>query len=160
MLYTHVYNIHIIYIITRIFSVDISNPIELILWRMYFLAVSIVNIFGRATELWRYKLSIRIRIPVVLNHNHYLKNKQKNWYKIYCITTNKIHKHTIPNTMEYQKTTHVPNELFDTYLPKLSFSELKILLYIIRQTYGWKLKNGKRKQFEKHMINFIKKLVI
>ena len=48
--------------------------------------------------------------------------------------------------MEYQKTTHVPNVLFDMYLPKLSFSELKILLYIIRQTYGWKLKNGKRKQ--------------
>ena len=48
--------------------------------------------------------------------------------------------------MEYQKTTNVPNELFDTYLPKLSFSELKIILYIIRQTYGWKLKNGKRKQ--------------
>jgi len=48
--------------------------------------------------------------------------------------------------MKYQKTTHVPNVLFDVHLPKLTFSELKILLYIIRQTYGWKLKNGKRKQ--------------
>ena len=48
--------------------------------------------------------------------------------------------------MKYQKTTHVPNIIFDTYLPQLTFSELKILLYIIRQTNGWKLKSGKRKQ--------------
>jgi len=48
--------------------------------------------------------------------------------------------------MNYKKTTYVPNEVFDIYLPDLTFSELKILLYIIRQTYGWKLKNGKRKQ--------------
>lgn len=48
--------------------------------------------------------------------------------------------------MNYQQTTQVPNLLFDQYLPQLSFSELKISLYIIRQTYGWKLKNGKRKQ--------------
>jgi len=47
--------------------------------------------------------------------------------------------------MKYQKTTHVPNIIFDVHLPKLTFSELKILLYITRQTYGWKLKNGKRK---------------
>lgn len=47
--------------------------------------------------------------------------------------------------MKYQQTTHVPNILFDKYLPQLSFSELKILLYIIRQTYGWKTKKGKRK---------------
>ena len=48
--------------------------------------------------------------------------------------------------MNYQKTIQVPNEVFDTCLPELTFSELKILLYIIRQTYGWTLKNGKRKQ--------------
>lgn len=47
--------------------------------------------------------------------------------------------------MRYQKTTQVPNEVFDKHLTELSFSELKILLYIIRQTYGWQLKNGKRK---------------
>jgi phage replication O-like protein O len=47
--------------------------------------------------------------------------------------------------MRYQKTTQVPNEVFDRYLKELSFSELKVLLYIIRQTYGWQLKNGKRK---------------
>jgi len=48
--------------------------------------------------------------------------------------------------MRYQKTTQVPNEVFDIHLTELTFSELKVLLYIIRQTYGWKLKNGKRKQ--------------
>jgi hypothetical protein len=48
--------------------------------------------------------------------------------------------------MRYQKTTQVPNELVDIHLTKLTFSELKVLLYIIRQTYGWKQKNGKRKQ--------------
>lgn len=48
--------------------------------------------------------------------------------------------------MRYQRTTQVPNELVDVHLTDLTFSELKILIYIIRQTYGWKLKNGKRKQ--------------
>ncbi len=47
--------------------------------------------------------------------------------------------------MNYQQTTQIPNIIFDTYLTQLSFSELKILLYIVRQTYGWKQKNGKRK---------------
>lgn len=48
--------------------------------------------------------------------------------------------------MKYQKTTQIPNELFDIQLTILSFSELKILLYIMRQTYGWITKNGKRKE--------------
>jgi len=48
--------------------------------------------------------------------------------------------------MKYKQTTQVPNEVFDVHLSQLSFSELKILLYIIRQTYGWITKNGKRKQ--------------
>jgi hypothetical protein len=48
--------------------------------------------------------------------------------------------------MRYQQTTQTPNELFDIHLPQLTFSELKILLYIIRQTYGWTYKNGKRKK--------------
>ena len=59
--------------------------------------------------------------------------------------------------MNYQKTTHVPNTLFDIYLPQLTFSELKILLYIIRQTYGWKLKNGKRKQRDRLTYSYISK---
>ncbi|MDB4293504.1 replication protein [Maribacter sp.] len=47
--------------------------------------------------------------------------------------------------MRYQQTTQVANELFDTQLKELSHSQLKILLHIIRKTYGWTLKNGKRK---------------
>jgi phage replication O-like protein O len=34
-------------------------------------------------------------------------------------------------------TTPVPNIVFDLHLPNLSESELKVLLIIIRQTYGW-----------------------
>lgn len=45
--------------------------------------------------------------------------------------------------MRYQQTTQVPNILFDKYLPHLTDSELKILLIIIRQTYGWIRKDGK-----------------
>ncbi|KAA3621014.1 MAG: hypothetical protein DWQ02_28440 [Bacteroidetes bacterium] len=33
--------------------------------------------------------------------------------------------------------TQIPNIVFDQYLPSLKESELKILLIIIRQTYGW-----------------------
>src|SRR5436190_1188405 len=39
--------------------------------------------------------------------------------------------------MIYQQTTQVPNILFDTHLPNLTESELKMLLVIIRQTNGW-----------------------
>jgi hypothetical protein len=34
--------------------------------------------------------------------------------------------------------TSVPDELFDELLPELSGSELKVLLYIIRRTFGFK----------------------
>src|SRR5215218_1032713 len=34
--------------------------------------------------------------------------------------------------------TPVPDELFDYYLPDLSGAELKVLLYIIRRTFGFK----------------------
>lgn len=48
--------------------------------------------------------------------------------------------------MEYKHTTQVPNIVFDNYLPQLSLSELKLLLVIVRQTYGWiNKKTGKRK---------------
>jgi len=46
--------------------------------------------------------------------------------------------------MDYQKTTMIPNLVFDTHLPSLSEKELKVLLIILRQTVGW-VKNGKRK---------------
>ena len=47
--------------------------------------------------------------------------------------------------MKYKRTTLVPNEVFDL-LPTLTFSELKILLCIIRHTYGWKVKNGNKRK--------------
>jgi hypothetical protein len=34
--------------------------------------------------------------------------------------------------------TQVPDELFDTLMPHLSGAELKVLLYIIRRTFGFK----------------------
>lgn len=48
--------------------------------------------------------------------------------------------------MIYKQTTQVPNILFDRYLPLLTESELKILLIIIRQTYGWVDKRTKRRK--------------
>lgn len=44
----------------------------------------------------------------------------------------------------------VPDGLFDILLPRLSGAELKVLLYIVRRTFGWK-KNSDRislSQFE------------
>lgn len=45
--------------------------------------------------------------------------------------------------MMQPSTTPVPNALFDYYLADLKSSELKVLLVIIRQTLGWKDKNGR-----------------
>lgn len=39
--------------------------------------------------------------------------------------------------MKMKHTTQVPNELFDTHLKHLTPSELKLILIILRQTYGW-----------------------
>lgn len=39
--------------------------------------------------------------------------------------------------MNYSQTTQVPNAVFDLYLQHLGEAELKVLLVIIRQTYGW-----------------------
>lgn len=54
--------------------------------------------------------------------------------------------------MEYtglQGTTPVPNGLFDEHLATLKPAELKLLLIIIRQTWGWKdERTGKRKQID------------
>ena len=48
--------------------------------------------------------------------------------------------------MNYTNTTQVPNVLFDKLLSELTEKELKVLLVIIRQTLGWKAKNGTRKK--------------
>jgi len=47
--------------------------------------------------------------------------------------------------MMLNNTTAVPNVLFDKHLAELSSSEIKVLLYIIRQTLGWRDKTGKCK---------------
>ena len=52
--------------------------------------------------------------------------------------------------MTYEQTTQVPNILFDLHLPSLTEAELKILLIIIRQTYGWIDRHtGKRKLYDR-----------
>jgi hypothetical protein len=49
-------------------------------------------------------------------------------------------------TLNYKKTTQIPNLLLDQYLRILSACELKILLVILRQTNGWiDCYTGKRK---------------
>ena len=40
--------------------------------------------------------------------------------------------------MSYIYRTNVPNTVFDTYLKDLGYAEVKVLLVVIRQTYGWK----------------------
>lgn len=47
--------------------------------------------------------------------------------------------------MQQIPTTPVPNYVFDRYLDKLKFIELKVLLAIIRQTAGYQTKKGNRK---------------
>ena len=48
--------------------------------------------------------------------------------------------------MSLKYTTPVPNVVFDSHLPTLTESELKVLLVVIRQTYGWiDRRTGKRK---------------
>lgn len=46
----------------------------------------------------------------------------------------------------FKQTTHVPNFIFDIHLPNLTEAELKTLLIIIRQTFGWRDRyTGERK---------------
>ncbi len=48
--------------------------------------------------------------------------------------------------MIYQQSTQVPNVVFDKLLTTLTFGEFKVLMVIIRQTYGWiDQRTGKRK---------------
>lgn len=49
------------------------------------------------------------------------------------------------DSMPIQNTTPVPNSLFE-YMPTLTHAEIRVLLVVIRQTYGWKNKHtGERK---------------
>jgi DNA-binding transcriptional ArsR family regulator len=50
----------------------------------------------------------------------------------------------------YERSTQVPNEIFDQHLPSLNQTQLKVLLVVIRQTLGWidpKTKQRKRKDW-------------
>lgn len=49
--------------------------------------------------------------------------------------------------MSYYYRTTVPNSVFDVHLKDLGYAELKVLLVVIRQTYGWK---DKRTDSYKH----------
>lgn len=50
-------------------------------------------------------------------------------------------------------TTPVPNIVFDYYLKELKLAELKILLVIIRQTFGWQDNYTKSKRKERDWIS-------
>ena len=57
--------------------------------------------------------------------------------------------------MPLNSTTPVPNEFF-TYLPNLSDAEIRVILLVIRQTYGWKdMKTQQRKLRDRITYNFI-----
>lgn len=47
--------------------------------------------------------------------------------------------------MNYKQTTQIPNIILDKHLSILTHSELKILLFIIRKTFGYITKNRQRK---------------
>ena len=61
--------------------------------------------------------------------------------------------------MIYQQTTQVPNIVFDTHLPLLTESELKVLLIIIRQTNGWidKRTGGRKTRDRISQMQFVRK---
>jgi hypothetical protein len=51
--------------------------------------------------------------------------------------------------MSYIYYTNVPNTIFDIHLKQLGYAELKVLLVIIRQTYGWKdIRTGTHKRWD------------
>jgi len=52
--------------------------------------------------------------------------------------------------MYYRNTTQVPNEVFDRLMSELTGGELKVLLVIIRQTFGWRDRyTGLRKEVDR-----------
>tara|TARA_R110002051_G_C8763073_1_gene502030 strand:+ start:7523 stop:8044 length:522 start_codon:yes stop_codon:yes gene_type:complete len=58
----------------------------------------------------------------------------------------------------FERSTQVPNEIFDQHLPYLNQSQLKVLLVVIRQTLGWiNPKTNKRKAKDWISISFFAK---
>ena len=57
--------------------------------------------------------------------------------------------------MSLKNTTPIPNEFFE-YIPTLTHAEIRVLLVVLRQTYGWKdFKTGQRKLKDKLSYNFL-----
>ena len=57
--------------------------------------------------------------------------------------------------MSLRNTTPVPNEFFEQ-IPTLTHTELRVLLVVIRQTYGWKdFKTGQRKVKDRMSYEYI-----
>ncbi len=54
------------------------------------------------------------------------------------------HQNTTPQSAALQNTTPVPNILLDTFLPRLSDTELRVLLVVDRATLGWKEGSGRK----------------
>jgi hypothetical protein len=66
--------------------------------------------------------------------------------KTYTSSTIRTTSLSIAIYMIYQQSTQVPNVVFDKLLATLTFGEFKVLMVIIRQTYGWiDQRTGKRK---------------
>lgn len=61
--------------------------------------------------------------------------------------------------MNIKNTTPVPNALFDILLPHLKYAELKVLMIVVRQTYGFvnPKNNRQRKEFDRMTISQIAK---
>lgn len=54
------------------------------------------------------------------------------------------------------QTTPVPNEIFDIHFSNLTHAELRLLLIVIRQTYGWKdQKTNNRKERDRMTHSFL-----
>lgn len=51
--------------------------------------------------------------------------------------------------MTWPHYTVVPDMLFDEMLPLLGHAELRVLMVIVRKTFGWRDENGKPKMFDK-----------
>ena len=48
----------------------------------------------------------------------------------------------------YEPTTPVPNDLIDHVMPTLTDTEFRVLIVVVRQTWGWRDADGRRKVWE------------
>ena len=50
--------------------------------------------------------------------------------------------------------TQTPNDLFDIYLADLGHAELRVLLAVIRETYGWEDKQSPTKRRQRRIYQY------